>query len=442
MAAIWSLHACRAQLGSIRQRTDEHQTNGERKVQSPATVAVSRQEGALPAHSTLFRCMLSKSATSIRTRHITGCHLGILRPRTEGITRCNKRTRKKNTESPLRKQACQTRRSQWLSPYNSARARYTNKNNLVCSEHRWVLAGPNGVKKDKSPTSDKSVPVLSDLATAMLRVAPPRPRTQAHTAATQLSIQKLLHLWPAAVRGGTPGHPHLHCRPCLGRRSWSPSPVVVLHAASRVLFDKVGDVTVGNITPQRIITPRGDEAAGLSGPPRVKTPKDHGVSDGRVRPHQWAPTSAAMSLRNTSLSQASVFDVPRFAPARVVNTRAHAPASAFNGSSRCVDKTTSWIFLGSTDPRTHQELKVTKPGAKKAYRAFPPPSPVNLARASMYAAMDVVFERLTQSFTFTGKGRTPHLWTNLVDHPSSYLEESEFKAFPGPTSNTTAGFFG
>ena len=267
--------------------------------------------------------MLSKSATSIRTRHITGCHLGILRPRTEGSTRCNKRTRTTTTESPLRKQASQTRRSQWLSPYTSARARYTNKNNLVCSEHRWVSAGRNGVKKDKSPTADKSVLVLSDLATAMLRVAPPRPRTQAHTAATQFSILKLLHLWPAAVRGGTPGHPHLHCRPCPGRRSWSPSPVVVLYAASRVLFEKVGDATVGCTTHLGIITPRGDKAVGLSGPPGVQTPRDHGVGDGRVRPHQWAPTSAVMSLRNTSLSPASVFDVPRFAPAREQNNHAH-----------------------------------------------------------------------------------------------------------------------
>ena len=30
---------------------------------------------------------------------------------------------------------------------------------------------------------------------------------------------------PAAVRGGSPGHSHLHCRPCRVRRSWSPSPI-------------------------------------------------------------------------------------------------------------------------------------------------------------------------------------------------------------------------
>ena len=108
----------------------------------------------------------------------------------------------------------------------------------------------------------------SALAAAALLAAPPRPQTQAralllflrgrarsehlvllhlqphlqqtqgrrsrarnrHNGSTPLlsPIQARCNPRPTAVRSGTPGHPHLHCKPCQMPRSWSPSPMLLL----------------------------------------------------------------------------------------------------------------------------------------------------------------------------------------------------------------------
>ena len=124
VAATW-IHPCtpaeRNWVAFANEQTSTKATESESA--NLATVAVSRQQRALPAHSTFIRSMLSQPAMLISTRHITGCH-------------------------PLHKQK------------------------------KRLALNTDGSRLD-AMGSKKSA-----LATAMLRATPPRPRTQAHTAAT------------------------------------------------------------------------------------------------------------------------------------------------------------------------------------------------------------------------------------------------------------------
>ena len=156
----------------------------------------------------------------------------------------------------------------------------------------------------------------SALAAAALLAAPPRPQAQAHTAATQSSfsiscsistvlcfdssqsgrneagrevstwcssprpspicnkhkadeaergtdtmgqhhyslspIQARCNPRPTAVRGGTPGHPHLHCKPCQMRRCWSPSPMLLLEIQKEfILLSSALATAVLRVAPPR-----------------------------------------------------------------------------------------------------------------------------------------------------------------------------------------------
>ena len=154
----------------------------------------------------------------------------------------------------------------------------------------------------------------SALAAAALLAAPPRPQAQAHTAATKSSfsiscsistmlcfdsfqtgrneagrevstwcsstsqphlqrtqgrrsrarnrhngstpllspIQARCNPRPTTVRGGTPGHHHLHCKPCQMRRSWSPSPLLLLEIQKEFILKRSAFATaVLRVAPPR-----------------------------------------------------------------------------------------------------------------------------------------------------------------------------------------------
>ena len=136
------LHACRAQLSSFRQRTDEHQSNGERKCKPGHRRRIStttRASGSFELHP--LHAFQASHVDPNTTHH--------------WLTPGNRQSTHKEGHMPQQTHVYQNHREPVeetslsisnalngcrLEPCNSARARHTKKNNLVSSEHKWATA--------------------------------------------------------------------------------------------------------------------------------------------------------------------------------------------------------------------------------------------------------------------------------------------------------------